>query len=104
MKTLQRSLDDTTRQISIKASIVATPGLIKINLAIVLRLEHHDNLGSGIHHFELSKHTYASQNLSKSWANQNQVIAVGVNVPSLADADTLTAAYDVSLPASLAIA
>ena len=51
--TLQRDLYNITRRLSVQTPIIATPGLLKITLKLGYRLEHCDNLGSGIHKFGL---------------------------------------------------
>ena len=78
--------------------------MLKISPALGLRLEHRDDLGSGLHKFGLVQHNSAAWKVLKARDNQHQVIAGGSAAPSLADADTLTAPYGVSLPVTLAMA
>ena len=63
---LQRSLKNTTHHLSVLAPIVATPGLLKITLALVFCLYHRDELGTGIQQFVLGHHTSANQKLLKA--------------------------------------
>ena len=104
LMTLQRALDDTTQCLSVQAPTLVTPGLIKITLALGCRLEHHDDLGSGLHKFGLVQHTSASWKVLEVRSEQHQVIMGGSAAPSLSDADTLAAPYGVSLPITLAMA
>ena len=57
---IHRALDDTAHRLSIRASILATPGLIKLSLDLGFFLYHRDNLGTGLHQFGLKQHTPAS--------------------------------------------
>ena len=104
LTTLQSSLDDTARRLSIRAPIAAIPGLLNITLALGLCLENHNDLGSGLHQFGTIQHTSAVRKLLKAQADQHQVITGRGTAPSLADAATLTAPDSISLPATLAMA
>ena len=99
--TLQSALDYNSQRLSVQAPIVATPGLLKLTLALGFRLEHRDELGSGFHQFRLGEHTSAARKLLKSEADKYQVIVGGGAAPSLSDATTLTAPDGVSLPVTL---
>ena len=46
---LTRALDDTAQHLSVRAPIVTIPGLLKLTLALGLRLEHRDTSGLGLH-------------------------------------------------------
>ena len=102
--TLQRALYDTTRRLSVQVPIIATPGMLKITLALGCRLDHCDNLGSGLHKFGLVQRTSASRKVLKVRSDQHQVIMGSRAAPSLADAATLAAPDGVSLPSTLAMA
>ena len=104
LMTLQRALDNTTRRLNVQAPINATPGLLKITLTIGFRLEHRDDLGSGLHKFGIVQHTSASRKVLKVRSDQHQVIMGGSAAPSLADGATLAAPYGVSLSSTLAMA
>ena len=54
LTTFQRSLNDTARNLGVRAPIVATPGLIKLNLALGFRLNQCDGLGMGLNQFGVS--------------------------------------------------
>ena len=101
---LQRALDNTAWRLSIFAHIVVTPGLLKLTLALSFPLDHCYNLGTGIHHFGIDKHTSVTRKVLKARTYQHQVVSGGGAAPSLADAETLMAPDGVSLPATLAMA
>ena len=48
LMTLQRSLDNTTRRLNVRAPIIVMPGIIKITLALGFRLEHRNYLSLGL--------------------------------------------------------
>ena len=79
--THQRNLDDTTWSLSAWAPILATPGLLKITLALGFLLEHHDDLCSGLHKFGLVQHTSASRKVLKVHFDQHKVIMGGSTAP-----------------------
>ena len=103
LMTLQRALDNTTRRLNVQAPINATPELLKITLTIGFRLEHRDDLGSGLHKFGFVQHTSASRKMLKVRSDQHQVIMGGRTAPFLADAATLEAPDGVSLPTTLSM-
>ena len=90
--------------LSIRAPIVATPGLIKFTLNLGFRLNHRDNLGTVLHQFVIGQQTSSARKFLKACSNQHQVITGGVAAPYLADEDTLIDPDGVSLPATLAMA
>ena len=49
LTTLHRAYDNIVWRLSVHAPIVATPGLLKLTLALGLRIYHHDNLISVLH-------------------------------------------------------
>ena len=49
LTTLQRALDNIAWRFSIRALVVAMPGMLKLALALSFHLEHLDNLGWGLH-------------------------------------------------------
>ena len=102
--TLQRALNDTAHRLSVRAPIVAMPGLLKLTLDLGFRLDCCNDLGMGLHQFGLGQHTSATQKVLKVCANQNQVIVVSGAAPSLSDADTPTAPDGVSLMATISVA
>ena len=104
MTTLQRDLDDKSRRLSIRAPIVATPGLLKIALEIDFHLEHRNALGTGLYQFRIGQHTSAARKVLKASADQHQVIAVGGAAPSPAYTAMLTATDGVSLTSTLDMA
>ena len=103
LTTLQRDLDDTAWHLSFRAPIVATPGMLNLTLLLGVHLEHRDNLGLGLHYFDLGQHTSAAWKVLKARADQHQAIMGGAT-PYVADAATLMAPYSVSLSATLAMA
>ena len=80
------------------------PGMLKLTLALVFHLKHHDDLGLGLPKFVLGQHTSSTRKLLKAWSNQHQGIASGSATLSLAGVATLTAPDCVSLPATLPLA
>ena len=102
--TLQRDLYDTTRRLIVQVHIISTPGMLKITLVLGCRLEHCNDLGSGLHKFGIVQHTSASRKVLKVRSDQHQVIMGGSAAPSLADGATLAAPYGVSLSSTLAMA
>ena len=103
LTTIQRNLDDIARHLTVRAPIFATPGLLKIILDLGLRLYHRDDLGTGLHQFEIGQHISVTQKVLKAHAVQHQVIVGGGGAPFLADAATLMAPDGVSLPSTLAM-
>ena len=77
--------------------------MLKITLVLGCRLEHCNDLGSGLHMFGLVQHTSASRKVLKVHSDQHQVIMGGSATPSLADGDTLAVPYGVSLSSTLAL-
>ena len=104
MTTLQRSLDDTARRLSVHAPIVAMPGLHKLTLALGFWLDHRYNLGTSLHQFKIVQHTSAARKMLKDRANQHKVVAGSGAAPFLSGAATLTAKDRVSLLATLSMA
>ena len=102
--TLQRSLDNTTRRLSVCTPITATSDLLKITLVPGFHLNFRNNLCTGLHQFGLGQNTSSAQKVLKARSNQKQVIAGGATAPSLDGIATLTAPDRVSLPATLAMA
>ena len=51
LTTLQRAVNNTARRLSVRSTIVAMPGLLKITLALGFCLEHHNDLDLGLHQF-----------------------------------------------------
>ena len=80
------------------------PGLLNLTLTLGFRLEHCDDLGSGLHQFRISQHTYTSRKVLEARADRNQVITGNGATPSLDDAFTLMVPDGVSLPVTLAMA
>ena len=101
---LQRALNNTTRRLSVQAPIIATLGLLNITVAIGFRLEHHKDLGLGLHKLGLVQNTSASRKVLKVRSDQHQVIMGGSAAPSLADTATLAAPDNVPLTTTLAMA
>ena len=104
LTTLQRVLNNTSRRLSVRVPIVAMTSLLNITLSLGFLLDHRDNLGLGLHQFGLIQHTSAAWKVLKAPADKQRVIVCGGAAPSLEDADTLTAPYGLSLPATLAMA
>ena len=71
MASIQRDLNDTALNLSFRAPIFATSGLLKLNLSLGFRLEHHNNLGLGLHHFGLGQHSSSTRKVLKAWADQH---------------------------------
>ena len=101
--TLQRSLDNTARRLSVCTPITATSDLLKITLVPGFHLNFRNNLCTGLHQFGLGQNTSSAQKVLKARSNQKQVIAGGATAPSLDGIATLTAPDRVSLPATLAM-
>ena len=57
----------------------------------------------GLNQFWLGQHTSATSKVLKARANQHQVIAGSIGVPTLADVASLTAPYGFSLPEMVAM-
>ena len=95
MTTLHYAFDDTTRKLIFHVPIIATPGLLNMDLAIGSLLYHMDNLGMGLHQFGL---------IQKARVDQHQVIAGAVGAPTLANAAFLMVPYGFSLTKMVAIA
>ena len=57
---IHRVLDDTAHRLSIRAHILATPGLLKLSLALGFCLYHRYDLGTGLYQFGLKQHTPAA--------------------------------------------
>ena len=83
--------------------IIATPGFLKLTLALGFCLDHHDNLVTGLHQFRLCQHTSTARKALKACSYQHQFITGGGVVPSLSDVATLTAPDGFSLPTTLAM-
>ena len=77
--------------------------MLKLTLDLGFYLDHHIDLGMGLHQLGIGQHTYAAQNVLKDCADQHQVIMGNGAATSLADAATLTAPDGVSLPDTLAM-
>ena len=92
------TLDNTTRRLSIRAPIVAMPGLLKPNLALGFRPEHHDELGTCLHQFGIGQHNSAAWKVLKARTDQHQVIVVNGAEPYLDDMAKLTVPDGVFLP------
>ena len=60
MMTLQKAFDNTAQRLSIRAPIGVPTGMLNLNLALGLRLEHRNDLGSGLHQLGLGQHTSAT--------------------------------------------
>ena len=91
----------TPFRLSIRVPIVLTPVLLNITLDIGFQLDHIDDLGTGLHQFELGQHTLAARKVLKARVDQHQVITSAGAAPSLGDAAMLTALDGVSLPSNL---
>ena len=101
MVVLHPVLDITTYCIEVQNSTVETPGILKISLYLGFRLEHHDNLGTGVLQFVLGEHTSAMCKALKAFAEQHQVIAVGEGATPLDHTVSLIAPNGVTLPGTL---
>ena len=104
LTTLQRSLNNTARHLSIHTPIIKTPGLLKLTLVLGFQLDHCKNLDKGLHQFRLGQHTSADRKVFKVSADQHQIIAGGGTTPYLADAAMMTALDGASLSATLTMA
>ena len=104
LTTLQRAFNDTDCRRRVRATIIATPGLLKITLGIGFCLDQRDDLVTGLYQFRMFQHNSAAQKVLKACAYQNQVIAGGGTALSLADTATLTASDEVSLSPTLTMA
>ena len=93
----------TTCRLSIRVHIVLTPVLLNINLDLGFNLYHRDDLGTGLHHFELGQPNLAAQKVLKACVDQHQVITGAGAAPSLGDAAMLTDLDGVSLSSTLAM-
>ena len=101
---LQRLLKDMDHHLISRATILATPGLLKLNLSLGFGLYHRDNLGMGLYQFGLSQDTPATRKVLKAGSNQYHVITGGGATPLLADAATLMAPDGISLTPIVAMA
>ena len=68
-----------------------------MNLSLTFRLDHRDNLGTGLHQFCLGHHTYDVRKLPKDHVDQHQIIGGGCGAPTLANTAYLTSPDRVSL-------
>ena len=98
LTTLQRTLENTTRRLSILAPIVAMPGLLKPTLTLGFRPEHHHELGTGLHQFGIGQHNSAAWKVLKARTDQHQVIVANGAEPSIDDMAKLTVPDGVFLP------
>ena len=94
---LQRAFDGTSQCLFVCATIIATQSLLKMDLALVFRLNHRYNLWAGLYQFLLGEHTSAAWKVLKAHVDQHQVIAGGGGAPTLADTSYLTAPYGFTL-------
>ena len=69
LTTLQRALNNTSWNLSVCAPIVTTAGLPKLTLALGFHLEYRDNLGTGLHQFNLGEHISVSWKILKYCVN-----------------------------------
>ena len=102
--TLCRDLYNIAWRLSVRAPIIATPGLLNLTLELGFYLYHQYDLGMGLHQLGLVQHTPGACKVLKARADQHQVIAGGGAASSLADAAPLTSPDDVTLPATLVMA
>ena len=75
-----------------------------MTLALGFRLEHREDLGTGIHQFCLEYPTSAVRKVLKAHANQHHFIAGGGSAPTLADTAYLTAPDGPYFPKTAAMA
>ena len=104
LTTLLRTLDNTSRRLSVHAPIITIPGLINLNLALSFCLYQGNNLGMELHQFKISQETFSAWKVLESWANQHQVFAGSSAATFVADAAILMAPDGVSMLATLVMA
>ena len=80
------------------------PSLLKMTLALGLRLYHGDDLGMGLNQLFLGQHTSSARKLLKYRIDQHQVIEGSGGAPTMADAAHLAAPDGVTLPETVAMA
>ena len=68
---LQRAFDDTAQHLSVRALIVAITVILKMTLALGLRLNHRYNLGTVLHQLYMGHHTSANRKLLKDCVYQH---------------------------------
>ena len=69
LMTIQRALDNTARRLRIRAPISATAGMLKLTLSLGFRLDHRDNLCTGLHQFGIVQYNSTIWKVLKARAN-----------------------------------
>ena len=82
----------------LRAPTIATPSLLKLVLALGFRMESRDDLTTGLHPFVLGQHTATVRKFLRGQADGYAMVASGIEAPSLADVEILSATNGVTLP------
>ena len=104
LTTLQCTCDDTTQRLSVRAPIISTQSLLKMDLTLGFCIDHKNELVTGLHRFCLVQHNYAARKVLKACVDQHQVIAVGGSASTLAYTSYLMVPYGVYPPETTAMA
>ena len=80
--TLQRALNETAWRLSIRAPTIVKLEMLMITLSLGFRLDHREDLGTGLYQFGIVQHTSVVQNVLNSHADQHQIIVGSGVVPS----------------------
>ena len=97
---LQQALNKAAVDLSLRATTVTTPALLKMVIGLDFCLTSKDDLSSGLHAFTLGKHTAARRKLLKTRADRHNLMSGGHAAPSLADAEELVAPNGMTIPTS----
>ena len=95
---LQRAFDTAAEDMGLRAPTVATPSLLKLVLALGLRVESQDDLTTGLHPFVLVQHTDTVRKFLCGQADRYAMVASGAGVLSMADVEILLAPDGATLP------
>ena len=101
---LQRAFDAAAEDMRLRAPTIAPPSLIKLILALVFRMESHDDLTTGLHPFVLGQPTATVRKFLRGQADRYAMVASGAGAPSLTDVEILSAPDGVTLPRNFSMA
>ena len=89
---LQRAFGGTAEEMGLRTPTIATPSLLKLVLALGLRMESRDDLTTGLHPFVLVQHTVMFRKFLRGQADRYAMVASRTGAPSLADVEILSLA------------
>ena len=88
----------------LSAPTIATPSVLKMVLALGLRMDSQDNLTTGRHPFVLGHNTATVRKFLRGQADRYAMVASGMGAPSLADVEILSASDGLTLPQNFSMA